>query len=376
MPVMKSGKRPVKIIAVAGGKGGVGKSLFSLAFSAALADRGHQVVIADMDLGAANLHTYLGILEKTPGLADFILKRASSLSDILVKTSVKNLMFISGAEFVPGMANPAHWMKAKMMRHLMELPADFVIIDLGAGVHFNTLDFFGLADRGIIVTMPEPGAVMNAYGFIKAAFFRKIQNVFRHHPAIGPLIDAEATRKEDDRNLTLEWFSGRVKELAPDVFPLIGEISLSFRPGLVINRAPAAQVHILVKNLMSLCEQKIGVPLEYLGNVPHSDEITRHLLNIPRFLHGREGEPFFGPVRRIAGTFDGRGIQREETADLRDDFSDEERERIMAFMDTLDRGVFSPSSRDLMKLKIFFRPLEVIRFLAGRGVTHELFFRQ
>jgi len=172
---VKDDKKTGRIFSVGGGKGGVGKSIFSISLGMSLVEKGFKVVIADLDLGTANLHTYIGITKKTPTLADFILKKLSSLDDIIVETSEKNLGLISGAEFVPGMANPAHWMKLKMMRHLKSLTADFVIIDLGAGVHFNTLDFFGISDRGFVVTAPEPGAVMNAYVFIKGAFLRKLQ---------------------------------------------------------------------------------------------------------------------------------------------------------------------------------------------------------
>jgi flagellar biosynthesis protein FlhG len=82
------------------------KSIFSLAAAVELAGGGRRVVLADMDLGAANLHTYLGIIGKTPGVADFMLRRENFLADILVETQVKGLSLISGAEFLPGMANP------------------------------------------------------------------------------------------------------------------------------------------------------------------------------------------------------------------------------------------------------------------------------
>ena len=96
-----------------------------------------------------------------------------------METSVPNLGFISGAEFVPGVTNPAHWMKLKLMRHLRSLPADYVIIDLGAGVQFNSLDFFGISDHVVVITATEPGAVMNAYSFIKGALFRKMLSIIK-----------------------------------------------------------------------------------------------------------------------------------------------------------------------------------------------------
>ena len=371
---MKGRQKTAITFAVAGGKGGVGKSIVSVALGIAYARRGLRVILVDLDLGAANLHTYLGIIGKTPGLADFILRRASSLEEVQVKTSEKNLSLISGAEFVPGMANPAHWMKMKMMRHLSVLPADVVVIDLGAGVHYTTLDFFGMADRGVIVTMPEPGAVMNAYGFLKAAFFRRVQSVFSHHPVIGPLVAAETTKKEAEQDLTLERFSAQVKALAPEVSPLIGEIARTFTPGLVINRAPDNHLNILVKNLLALCSEKIGVPVAYTGNLPDARTITNYLLNVPLFFRTKEGSVFFHSVEKIADRLLGAPDALPDARSLRVDLSDEEIDQVNRFIDTIPAEVFGPVSRDAIKLKMFFKPAEAIRFLTTRGVRHDLFY--
>ena len=76
---MKSGKKTKMIFSVGGGKGGVGKSIFSVAFGTLLAREGFSVALVDLDLGAANMHTCLGILKKTPTIADFIMRKATSL---------------------------------------------------------------------------------------------------------------------------------------------------------------------------------------------------------------------------------------------------------------------------------------------------------
>lgn len=114
---MKEKHSPGTIISVGGGKGGVGKSILSIGLGTVLARSGKSVVLADLDLGSANLHTYLGVLGRTPTIADFILNKVPSLENLMVETSERNLGLISGAEFVPGVTNPAHWMKRKLMRH-------------------------------------------------------------------------------------------------------------------------------------------------------------------------------------------------------------------------------------------------------------------
>ncbi len=362
------------IISVGGGKGGVGKSILSIGLGTLLARSGKSVILADLDLGAANLHTYLGILGRTPTVADFILNKAASLESLIVETRERNLGLISGAEFVPGITNPAHWMKLKLMRHLRTLPADYVIIDLGAGVHFNTLDFFGISDRGVVITAPEPGAVMNAYSFVKGALFRKTQNIFKNHPDIASLIDAEP-RTNGDKRFTLEWLKETLTRVAPDLLPIVDEITASFRPALIINRAPEGRTHLLVKNLISLCTEKLGITLDHVGDLPEARELTNHLLNVPKFFDRPEGAAYFSATGRIVDRIL-KGESAVEMAGARPvDFNDEEREEILRFIDTLDERVFSRTNKNAWKLRMFFWPADVVSYLISRGAKHDLFYK-
>jgi flagellar biosynthesis protein FlhG len=371
---MKPEQTAGTIISIGGGKGGVGKSILSIALGTFLARRGSSVVLADLDLGAANLHTYLGIRGRTPGIADFILGKMPSLENILVETPVPRLGLISGAEFVPGATNPAHWMKLKLMRHLRALPADYVIIDLGAGVAFNTLDFFGISDRGVVITAPEPGAVMNAYSFIKGALYRKMQNIFKNHPDISALIEAETKMGDSEKRFTLEWLSEKLRSNAPDLLPLIDEIEQSFTPSLVINRAPEGQTHVLVKNLISLCGEKLGITLEHAGDLPDVREISNHLLNVTRFFDLPAGEPYYTAAGEIARRVLGGAAQTNGKKAKVFDFSDEERDEIIGFIDTLDERVFNKSKKQAWKLRMYFKPADVVSYLISRGITHRLFY--
>lgn len=364
-----------RIFAIGGGKGGVGKSISAIAISIALAKKGYSVVLADLDLGAANLHTYLGITYKTPTIVDFILKRVTSLEDILVETSQKSLRFISGAEFFSGMANSPYWIKLKLIKHLKSLPVDFLVIDLGAGIHFNTLDFFNLADRGLIITVPEPGAVMNAYGFIKGALFRKLQSVFKNHLEIGAIIRQESDKAESKERFTLEWFSEKINELSPELLPLIDEVGKTFSPALIINRVSETQTHLLVKNLVSLCTEKLGISIKNIGNLPDVREIAHYLLDLPRFINTYEGRPFFKLVEKIVETLISQTTE-SKTINEKTDFSDEDIEMIIRFIDTLDERIFIGSSKNIWKLRMYFKPLDVLNFLNSKGITHEAFYRQ
>jgi len=372
---MQKSRKTGTIISVGGGKGGVGKSILSIGLGTVLARSGKSVVLADLDLGAANLHTYLGIRGRTPTIADFILNKASSLENLIVETPERNLGLISGAEFVPGITSPAHWMKLKLMRHLRAVPADYIIIDLGAGVHFNTLDFFGISDRGVVITAPEPGAVMNAYSFVKGALFRKMQNIFKNNADVATLLEAESKNAGDEKRFTLEWFRETLPNVAPDLLPLIDEIEVSFSPALIINRVPEGGTHVLVKNLITLCKEKLGVTLEHVGDLPEARELTNHLLNVPRFFDLPEGGGYFAAVQNIVDRILGRGSLAVQARTGSYDFTDEECDQILRFIDSLDERVFSKTKKNAWKLRMYFKPAEVVSYLISRGVKHDLFYK-
>ncbi|HUL00697.1 MAG TPA: P-loop NTPase [Nitrospirota bacterium] len=372
---MNAKQQSSKIISVGGGKGGVGKSILAISMGTVLARMGHSVVLVDLDLGAANLHTYLGILRQTPTIANFLLGKTASLEDLIVATSERNLRLISGAEFVPGVTNPAHWMMQKLIRHLRALSADFIIIDLGAGVHFSTLDFFGISNHGVVITAPEPGAVMNAYSFIKGALYRKIQNVFRNHNEISRAIEAESRHTNDEKRFTLEWFRETLDRIAPELLPLISEIEESFRPVLVINRAPEGHTHLLVKNLISLCKEKLAVTLEHVGDLPDMQNLSNHLLNVPRFFSLSEGASYVAATEKIVNRFTGKALPAKGRMLGTLDYSDEELEEILRIIETLDDRVFSAATKNMWKLRLFFKPSDVISFLISRGITHPLFYK-
>lgn len=164
-----------KIWAIGGGKGGVGKSVVASNLAVCMARLGRRVVIVDGDLGGANLDTLFGCPRPARTLADFFAKNVEHLGDVAVPTGVEGLALVAGDADTLGSANPAHAQKQKLVRHLKTLPCDLVIVDLGAGTSFNTLDLYLAADVGIVVATAEPTSVQNAFAFIKTATLRTLE---------------------------------------------------------------------------------------------------------------------------------------------------------------------------------------------------------
>jgi flagellar biosynthesis protein FlhG len=164
------------IITVGGGKGGVGKSIVALNLAALLAQDGHRVVIADMDLGAANQHLLLGLPNPAMGLQAMLDKSVGEAKNCLTDTQVPNLRLLAGTSGVLGSANITHAQKVLLLRKLRALEADIIVVDVGAGVGYNALDFFDLGVRKLLVTTPQVTALHDAYAFLKSAVLRLLRH--------------------------------------------------------------------------------------------------------------------------------------------------------------------------------------------------------
>ena len=166
-----------RIITVGGGKGGVGKSIVALNLAAAFAQEGYRVVIADMDLGAANQHILLGLRNPVEGLQALLDKSVNEAKSCLTETQVPNLRLLAGTSGTLGAANITGAQKILLLRKLRALEADIIVVDVGAGVGYDVLDFFDLGVLKLIVTTPQVTALHDAYAFLKSAAMRLLSHI-------------------------------------------------------------------------------------------------------------------------------------------------------------------------------------------------------
>lgn len=259
-----------KIWAVGGGKGGVGKSVIAANLCVGLARQGRRVVALDADLGGANLHTFFGMVNPPASLGDFLGGGVSDLNDLCLPTPFQGLSLISGAGAGLEMANLAHARKEKLLRHIRRLDAEHVVVDIGAGSSFNVLDFFLFADRGILVVVPEPTSIENAYHFLKAAFYRKLR---RAEPRkvirellrrVGAELEIRGIRSPRD----LIDYVGREDVRAGMA---LEEQADSFHPGVLVNRIRMPGERRIGEDIAMACRDFFGTPIDVLGGL--DDEI-------------------------------------------------------------------------------------------------------
>lgn len=163
------------VVAVGGGKGGVGKSVIALNLALAMAKLGARVTVVDADLGSANLHTMLGIDHPGRTLQALLDGEAPNLDVVGIPSGYPNLTLVPGTVAVPGAANLHHGRKQKLLRNIARLDADVVVVDCGAGIHFNVVDFFASADAHLLVASAQLISLQNAYGFLKSSLYRLLR---------------------------------------------------------------------------------------------------------------------------------------------------------------------------------------------------------
>lgn len=165
-----------RIISIGGGKGGVGKSIVSSNLAVAMSQLGHRVVLADLDLGAANQHLLLGVDRPRPGIETLLSRDIEDPREGLSPTKFPRLQLCAGTGAKLGAANITHAEKLRIIRRLRALDADVVLVDVGAGVGYNVLDFFELGAQRLVVTTPQVTAIHDAYSFLKSAVLRTLQH--------------------------------------------------------------------------------------------------------------------------------------------------------------------------------------------------------
>jgi flagellar biosynthesis protein FlhG len=264
--------RNCKVWAIGGGKGGVGKSLVTANTSICLALMGYKVVTVDLDLGGANMHTCLGIPIPEKTLSDYLSKKVSSIKDLLVPTPIKNLQIISGAQDDLGIANLKQMHKNKILSKLNELDADYVLLDLGAGTTFNTLDFFISADKGVLVILPEPTSIENTYRFIKSVYHRRLKMI-EDLLDIQPLINQAMNSKITAPQSTPVDLIRRVIDINPTMgMKLQAEIA-KFRPKIIMNQVRGQNDIDIGFSIQSVCKRYFGIDIDYVGYLDYDPAV-------------------------------------------------------------------------------------------------------
>lgn len=259
-----------RLLAVGGGRGGVGKSLVAQNLAVYFAQLGKSVTLVDLDPTGANLHTQFGLpAAASPASID---GSDDELAKAILPTSVQGLSILPGPhDAIEPPLQLRAGRKSRWLSRLRGLPADYLVIDVGPGHSHLALDVMLAADLAICVTVPEPPAIEATYRFIRAAYRRRVRR---------------ALVKDRFR---LSLLDRAIKEIGklPSPLDLVRALAKIDRPLAELAWAEAQRTHFylavnqtrvrtdleLAGAMSALCLRHYGVSLDELGWVESDDTV-------------------------------------------------------------------------------------------------------
>jgi flagellar biosynthesis protein FlhG len=260
-----------KVISVAGGKGGVGKSSFVANLGVSLSQRPKKVVLIDADMGAANLHTFVGVPRPNKTLADFFNNSQTHLDPIILPTPYPNLSLISSACDILSIISPNYQMNQKFFTALRKIDAEAIIFDIEAGTHHRAVDFFALAPIGIVIVEPLPTALENAYLFIKNYLFRFLLRLFYFETDMKSVIkDMLQPDHMEKQSIHFDKLLRELEAKAPDKIAQFRQFfeRQKYKLCIVANAVHDKSQLVIIENFAKVVKRYLGLTPAILGYLP------------------------------------------------------------------------------------------------------------
>jgi flagellar biosynthesis protein FlhG len=285
----------IKLWSIGGGKGGIGKSLVTLGLGVSLARMGKKVILIDGDLGGANLHTLMGVRYPHVNLEHFLNKKVARLEDTIIDTSVEGIGLICGADDLLGSANPTYTQKIRLLQQIEALPAQYVLLDLGAGTSFNTLDFFNFSSGKITLFTSQATSLQNAYGFVKSALYRKLSRDFAKDDEMLQLLYEGGEPGKENRHQTIHDLLNYLKDANSEKYARLTQALWDFHLFLVVNMVKSNADLKSPEIIRSVCGDFLNIHPEIMGQVSFDSGVEGAISQMVPFpLHHKKSKAIGG----------------------------------------------------------------------------------
>jgi len=287
MVINENSKR--KVFPIASGKGGVGKTIIAANLALCLAAEGKRTVVVDLDLGGSNLHTVLSVKNTNPGIGNYLSSKSVKFRDIVIDTPFENLRFIPGDVLVSSVSDIQFSQKKKLLQHMLELDADYLVIDLGSGGSCHVIDYFLISNSGFVVVTPQSTSVVNAYGLLKNVVFRFLQRAFASHGAISSYIKKILKERKPNSFPLMSEILDKMSKLDREAGAKAKRYLGALQPKLIVNMAGSPDELQVVEQLRDLVRKNLAVDVECMGLI-YRDEAVERSLEAGKPLMTTEGD--------------------------------------------------------------------------------------
>lgn len=281
-----------KLWVVASGKGGVGKTFVSSSLGLTLSKLGHSVVVVDLDLSGANVHTVYGMNPSHMNIRHFF-EGGKTLQELVIPTQFSRLSYVQG--FWDSWT-PIDFSMAQienLVPQLKSLRADYVIVDLGAGALEPHLNLFRAADEKFLVTTPEPTSIEKTYRFIESYVCHSLKENATPD-AYGNMIST--LRSHRQRTLAKPFsFRSYLKDQTGIHYDFFENLTTS-PVRLIVNSARSQTECDLGHSMKSVCNKYYDLGLDFLSSIDYDNAVWQS-------VKGREHVLIAQPFTPLAGQF-------------------------------------------------------------------------
>ena len=273
-----------KVIPVAGGKGGVGKSVITANLGILLSSYAKQTVAIDLDLGGSNLHTYLGMKNRNAGIGNFLSDRSVKFNDLITDTPYRYLRFVPGDVLVAGLGTIQQSQRNSISSRIEKIDADYILMDLGSGTGLNVIDFFLISNSGFVVTTPQTPAILNAYSFLKNVAFRQLQRSCTSPKSVVSYLKDVVRDKTPGGTPTIREILKKIRSISAPVGKTAREAVAGLKPQLVINMAETPEDIQMGENLRDLIAKNLEINIGCLGVVYYDYGVNQAVRELKPFV--------------------------------------------------------------------------------------------
>lgn len=265
------------IIAVGGGKGGIGKTVVSALISMTLAKLGHETVLIDADFAGANLHGYLKTFDPEKSLRNFLERKTDNINELAMPTHQDHLRLITGSPGIATYEQLTYAAKQKLLRNIRNINAVFAVLDLGAGSTYTNLDFFLIADHPIILATCDSLSLQDAYGFVRVGLFRKLQKTNRSWPELFAQFITLGNISVRGDITTVDQFLQEYQTSYPAICSFLRREIAAFHTCLLINNLDPNDDQRKSQTFRLVAHRILGLTIENWGDI-RRDEIVREAI--------------------------------------------------------------------------------------------------